>query len=128
MNRYLDEWLFLMETDLCAARELMKSPLFHISVYHAHQAAEKALKSLLIFHGDRKVPKTHALTQLFIECVKKDPKLSEALELAVIQLDEFLPRTRYPKGDRLDHDDAVTAMELSDEIVKFVSQYISERC
>jgi HEPN domain-containing protein len=60
------EWLAIAETDAHAARLLLTGPgtLWTLSGYHhAQQAAEKAVKAVLIADGIR-FPKSHALEEL----------------------------------------------------------------
>lgn len=47
--------------------------------FHAQQAAEKALKALLVFHG-QKPDKTHDCVSLLVECVKIAPTLASLVD------------------------------------------------
>jgi HEPN domain-containing protein len=57
------EWMKKAHKDLKAARILQQEGLYEEVAFHAQQAAEKALKALLIANGVRP-PKTHSIEQL----------------------------------------------------------------
>ena len=57
------EWLRRAEKDLRAAEVLLGEELYEEAAFHAQQAAEKALKALLVAHRVRP-PKTHSIEYL----------------------------------------------------------------
>jgi HEPN domain-containing protein len=63
MRRETEEWLKLANEDLQSAEYLFEKRLFRMVCYHAQQAVEKVLKSLL---ADREVeiPRIHNLLDL----------------------------------------------------------------
>ena len=63
-------------------------------VFHAQQAAEKAMKGFLAWH-DRPFRKTHNLEEIGAACAEIDPSLRGLLERAV-PLSEYAWRFRYP--------------------------------
>ena len=63
-------------------------------VFHAQQAAEKAMKAYLAWH-DRPFRKTHSLEEIGAACAEIDPSLRTLLEHAV-PLSEYAWRFRYP--------------------------------
>ncbi|TME24838.1 MAG: HEPN domain-containing protein, partial [Chloroflexi bacterium] len=77
------DWLLRAERDLEAARRLLEPepPLSDVAVYHAQQAAEKALKAFLTSHR-RPVRKTHDLVALLAECIALDQRFSQFLGAA----------------------------------------------
>ncbi len=90
------DWLLHANSDLELART-GKSPkvLFETLCFHAHQAVEKAIKSVMVAH---KVPiiKSHnigALIKLLPEDIQRIPELKEAMSLT-----EYAVLSRYP-GD-----------------------------
>ena len=72
------EWLARSRRDLDASRRVFQDdePLCDIAVYHAQQAAEKALKGFLAAH-DRIFPKTHDLEPLVAACQEIDPAFGQ---------------------------------------------------
>jgi HEPN domain-containing protein len=78
-----------VEHDLIAA-----PPLLQGAVFHAQQAAEKAMKGFLTWHS-RPFRKTHNLTEIGGLCVEVDPTL-EALLRQAAALTEYAWKYRYP--------------------------------
>ncbi len=92
-------WLAKAELDLRAADLELGTPeagLWADVVFHAQQAAEKALKAFLAFH-DRPFRKTHSIEEVGRACTAIDPTLT-ALVDAAAPLTEFAWKFRYP-GD-----------------------------
>jgi len=91
-------WLKKASNDLRSAKHALTSdpPLTDTSVFHAEQAAEKALKAFLTFH--RVVfRKTHSIEEIGKQCEEIDPSLQEIVDQAV-PLTEYATVFRYP-GD-----------------------------
>ncbi len=78
-----------VEHDLIAA-----PPLLHGAVFHAQQAAEKAMKGFLTWHS-RPFRKTHNLTEIGGLCAEVDPTLEARLRQAAV-LTEYAWKYRYP--------------------------------
>jgi HEPN domain-containing protein len=76
------------------------------ALFHAQQAAEKAMKALLIAEGHA-APRTHDLGALADRCVALAPDLQSALT-DVEQLSGYAVRIRYP-GEDLDLNSAEVA-------------------
>jgi HEPN domain-containing protein len=89
-------WMAKAASDLRAgAHELTASPPFTgDAVFHAQQAAEKALKGLLVWH-DVPFRKTHDLTEVGQACVEIDASLAPLLRSAA-ELTQYVWRYRYP--------------------------------
>jgi len=89
-------WLVKAGRDLRAARLANGAapPLRDISVFHAQQAAEKALKAFLTWH-ERPFAKTHDLEELRDACIAIEPALRQSL-LGIGILSEYAVRVRYP--------------------------------
>ncbi len=71
-------WLAIASTDLKVAR-LSQSEAPSASLFHSQQAAEKAMKAVLAFHG-RGVPKIHDLKELGNACIGLAPVLIREVE------------------------------------------------
>jgi HEPN domain-containing protein len=76
-------------------------PLFDEAVFHCQQAAEKALKGFLAWHGCT-FRKTHNLEEPGEQCLAIDPSLREVVDQAV-PLSEYAWKFRYP-GEPLQPD------------------------
>lgn len=89
------EWLKFAEDDLAAARRLIGDPTLppRLACFHAQQAAEKALKAVLVAAGTP-IPRTHdllALTLLIPHQLRID---LESADLSL--LDPWAVDARYP--------------------------------
>jgi HEPN domain-containing protein len=89
-------WLSRARRDLdTAAFELTAaSPFAADAVFHAQQAAEKALKGFLTWHSSP-FRKTHNLEELGEQCLQFDPALKPVIDQAV-PLTKYAWKYRYP--------------------------------
>lgn len=88
------EWLRFASDDLRAAEVLLREGIFNEVCFHAQQCAEKMLKALLTSQK-KLVPKTHRLTDLLEEVLKKDFRFENIRDACLI-LDQYYIPTRYP--------------------------------
>lgn len=93
-------WRDFADRDLRAARALSTGEdaeaLVHIIAFHAHQAAEKYLKGLLVASGEQPL-RIHALPGLLRHAIDRVPDLdSEELRDAATNLNGYYIPTRYP--------------------------------
>lgn len=90
------EWLSRAIEDLELARYALtaQKPFIAPALFHAQQAAEKALKAFLTWHS---VPfrKTHSIEELGEQCLYIDRSRAETVDRAV-PLTEYAWRFRYP--------------------------------
>ncbi len=114
-------WLSRASEDLRAAdvEEKAIPPLTAHMVFHAQQAAEKAMKAFLVDHN-RVFRKTHSLVELGEPCVAIDPSLRD-LVLRAVPLTEYAWRFRYP-GDEFapSLETAAHAVALAREVLQAV--------
>ena len=105
-------WMVKAAHDLRAAETLAAAspPLNDEAVFHCQQAAEKAIKSFLIWH-DQTFRKTHNLEETGEQCLAIDPSLRAAIDRAV-PLSEYAWKFRYP-GVLIEPDSAETAEALA---------------
>jgi HEPN domain-containing protein len=91
-----DAWLRRARDDLGAARKLLAGhDTFPATAsYHCQQAAEKALKAVLVA-DTVPIPKTHDLRVLIERCLLLEPSL-DALRDACDELTPFATEFRYP--------------------------------
>lgn len=89
-------WMAKADSDLRAgAHELTASPPFTgDAVFHAQQAAEKALKGMLVWH-DVPFRKTHDLAEVGRACVELDVSPAPLLRRGA-GLTQYVWRYRYP--------------------------------
>lgn len=91
------EWLAQAQRDLQSARVLRTAspPLLETAIYHAAQAAEKALKALLIKHGAPYRQLHHDIPALLTEAIAIEPSLS-AFTTRLADFDYYSVESRYP--------------------------------
>src|SRR5690606_3287868 len=91
------EWLTKADVDLSAANALLSArDLQEAAAFHAQQAAEKALKALLIWR-QTEFPKTHDISRLLELCAATEPEVAASLAHAA-DLTPYGVEYRYP-GD-----------------------------
>ncbi len=89
-------WLAKASNDLESARCLLdrQAPILDTACFHCQQAAEKALKALLILH-EREPPRTHSIGVLLDVGVDCDRRLA-GLRADCEWLTAYAVETRYP--------------------------------
>lgn len=111
-------WLSKAAHDIRMAELALQDdpPMTDQAVYHAQQAAEKAMKGLLTWH-ERIFRKTHNLVELGGACAGLLPQLEPLLRRAA-GLSDYAWQYRYP-GDmeEPDAEEAEDALNLAQETV-----------
>lgn len=89
-------WIEQATDDLEAAETLLERepPKSGAAAFHCQQAAEKDLKGLLVYHGQRP-PHTHSLEALLDLCTQHEEALQELYD-AVEPLTPFAVEVPYP--------------------------------
>ncbi|MBI3089067.1 MAG: HEPN domain-containing protein [Candidatus Tectomicrobia bacterium] len=89
-------WVARAEDDLRAGAIVLSAepPLTAAVVFHAQQAAEKAMKGFLTWHS-RPFRKTYNLTEIGGMCVGRDASLEPLLRRAAM-LTDYAWKFRYP--------------------------------
>ncbi len=125
MNQ-LEEWLFLAEADYNAALWMMKSENapYHIVTYHLHQAVEKMMKAYL-FCCNKEIPFSHDLRKLGAIIMKTNPELLIFRD-NIIELDEYFPKIRYPYGDLIREEMAITCVRLATEVYRSIFSKVEQ--
>lgn len=101
-------------------------PLYDSGVYHAQQAAEKALKAFLT-HVGKPFPKTHELSLLLDLVVQVDPALERFREHC-LTLSPYASEFRYPGGEFAPAaSDAAEALSLADEMLAAFQKLFAPR-
>jgi HEPN domain-containing protein len=121
--REAQDWITRAARDiLMAERALSGNPaLPDQAVFHAQQAAEKALKAFLAAN-DHPFPKTHNLERLVERCEGIDPDFTQFRSAAQI-LNPYATQFRYPGGQlEPSQQEADEALELADAIIEFVRE------
>ncbi len=94
LKEYLKKWVAKADEDIHVLTVLLKSEaeLYTGSIcFHAQQAAEKYLKTFLVYHSVD-FPRTHDLNLLLSLCIKIQPKLKI---IDLVNLSEYGIAVRY---------------------------------
>lgn len=118
------EWLRQAGVDLrvahLAPEDLEREPF----AFHAQQAAEKALKAVLLSRGIR-FPYVHDLERL-LELLEQGgiPVPADVREAG--RLTDYAVLTRYPRDDTVTDDEFREALVIADAVVRWAQSLISD--
>lgn len=129
MTQETKEWYDMAVMDLGVARHLdatyYPEPL-EIICYHCQQAAEKAIKALIIYYGgEGGMPKLHDLSFLLNQ-IKNKVYIEDRYYDYADALTPYGVSVRYPNELFLEERHAKEALEFSGEILKWVEGIIRE--
>lgn len=123
-------WFRQATNDLEVARLLLREGHYSHACFMSHQAAEKALKALAYYRGDRFVT-GHSVTNLVLDLSSSYSGIADHEKLAK-ELDKYYLPTRYP--DALpggvpfevydDRDDAAEAVSGAEAVLVIVGDTI----
>jgi HEPN domain-containing protein len=115
-SEIVESWINLADADLESARVLTDRhpPLNENACFHAQQAVEKALKSILVANGEFPA-KTHALDDVLKEVAKYTDELDAYSQKAMF-LNPFAVISRYPNQLEIDDALAKKALAYAEEI------------
>ena len=124
MVKEYKRWLEIAESDLLTAKYLIgkKNILPAISIYHSHQCIEKSLKAVLA-NMQVDIPKVHNINFLLNKVAENIPDAIQYTDDCAA-LNEFLPKLRYPVGDKLLPDDAKECYFRAKKIFEFITGQI----
>jgi len=114
-------WIVKAVEDLRAAEVLLKleEPLNGVALFHAQQAAEKAMKGFLCWH-DQPLKKTHNLIPLGKSCVQIDASLEAFLRPAA-KMTDYAWQYRYPgEPAEPEIEEALEAVSIARVVIKAV--------
>lgn len=122
------EWYDMAVMDLGVARHLDETyrpkPL-EIICYHCQQAAEKAIKALIIYYGgEGGMPKLHDLSFLLNQ-IKNKVCIEDKYYDYADTLTPYGVSVRYPNELFLEERHVKEALEFSDEILRWVQSIVS---
>ena len=130
------EWLAFAQTDYDCAKYLNDAPLYpkplNIICYHCQQAAEKAVKALIVYFGSQGgMPKVHDISFLlnqikYIVQEEKGIEVSHELLVTANALSKYGIAPRYPNEIDVDDNQVKRALKDSDTILSWVKEAIAE--
>lgn len=128
------EWLAFARTDYESARYLNGAPFyprpFNVICYHCQQAAEKAVKALIVYFGSQGgMPKVHDISFLLnqikhIVQEKKGIEVEYSLLLIADSLSKYGVAPRYPNEIEVDERQVQKALADSEAILNWVDAVI----
>lgn len=130
MDNNAQEWLDFAEADLGSAQYLFdnyyRKP-YHIICYHAQQAAEKALKAVIVANGSAGgVPKMHDLEFLLNQMKNYANIRDEFYDYADV-LTPYGISVRYPGEVVITEAKARIALKYADEIVGWAKEEVQSK-
>lgn len=131
------EWLIFAKTDFESAKYLDGAP-FHprplnVICYHCQQAAEKAVKALIVYFGSQGgMPKVHDISFLLnqvknIVLDQKEIEVTHELLLKANSLTKYGVAPRYPNEIEVDESQVKKALTDSEAILSWVEDVINSK-
>lgn len=128
-NEVVKMWLRRARSNLARAQLGRQAEVILLEdlCFDAQQAAEKALKGLLIHLGIKKAPRSHSIGYL-LHMLEKRKKLKIPTEVRdAVGLTGFAVATRYPGNwEPVDDDEYHQAVSQAETVVKWVEGKISQ--
>jgi HEPN domain-containing protein len=118
-----ESWIKRSLNDYYSAKKLVsgEDKYLDTGIYHCQQAAEKILKSFLVYNNIH-FEKIHSIVYLINKCVKINKKFEELFNAAEV-LTPYVSAFRYP-GENFEpeSEDVDEALDHSKKIINFVIQ------
>lgn len=115
-------WLELAAQDLAVAQSRISGVGFGLLTYHAQQAAEKAVKAVLVAHSIT-FPYVHDIGVLLHLIGSSEVEVPvEVLEADI--LTDYATAGRYPGEIEIDENDYQLAVELADAVVAWAREIV----
>jgi HEPN domain-containing protein len=120
------EWLNRARSNLIQAKERQPGVYLEDLCFNAQQAAEKAIKAMLI-HRDVAFPYIHDLTELLQLLQETGERIPDSVKRAGL-LSRFAVFTRYPGIARpVSHQEYEEAIAIAEEVVRWAEERILPR-
>lgn len=131
------EWLLFAQTDFESAKYLDGAPFYprplNVICYHCQQAAEKAVKALIVYFGSQGgMPKVHDISFLMNQIKniiqeRKGIELGQDLLMIANSLSKYGVAPRYPNEIEVDEQQVKKALADSQTILKWVDDVIAAK-
>jgi HEPN domain-containing protein len=130
MTGRLHAWLRQAHSDLAMAAYASQGGFHAQACYHCSQAAEKALKALLLAL-DQEPERTHSIERLLSALELLGIETAPLRQLPLKPLQRMITASRYPDGDEapvdlFDERDGALALEVARAVVGFADQQLGE--
>jgi HEPN domain-containing protein len=128
MTGRLHAWLRQAHSDLAMAAYASDGGFHAQACYHCSQAAEKALKALLLALG-QEPERTHSIERLLGALEQQGIETAPLRPLPLKPLQRMTTASRYPDGDEapvdlFDARDGALALEVARAVVAFADQQL----
>jgi HEPN domain-containing protein len=100
-----------------------KKPDLDDLCFHAQQAAEKALKGVLVAHG-AVFPRSHSIGLLFELISKIQIKVPQELMEEASELTIYAVQARYPGDHVVDFDEYREAAATAEKVVRWAEEHV----
>lgn len=118
-----EAWIDRARSNLIRSRQTFPGVYLEDLCFDAQQAAEKALKALLVYH-DAPFPITHDVGKLLALIQKKRVSIPEKIEDASI-LTEYAVETRYPGViEPVTSEEHERAVAIAERVVEWVEEIL----
>ena len=112
------------EKDLKWAERMLEEGDYDYSSFHSQQAAEKALKAVLVALG-RQPPRTHSIEHLLYLIEKMGINVEDVWEAA--ELTDYAVEARYPDFEEtVTEDEAERALHLAKTVLRWAREKLEE--
>jgi len=130
MTGRLHAWLRQAHSDLAMAAYASQGGFHAQACYHCSQAAEKALKALLLAL-DQEPERTHSIERLLRVLESLGIATDPLHQLPLKPLQRMITASRYPDGDEapvdlFDKRDGALALEVARAVVGFADQQLAD--
>lgn len=121
-----EDWLMHAESDLSIAKlELSEEVLLSALCFHAQQAAEKALKAILIGNGIE-ISKTHNIFSI-VRQLPESITFPDSLK-AAYNLTKYAAVTRYPGDfDPMTKEEWRETVKIAESVVRWAQEIINKK-
>ena len=128
MTGRLHAWLRQAHSDLAMAVYASEGGFHAQACYHCSQAAEKALKALLLAL-DQEPERTHSIERLLGALERLGLETAPLRQLPLKPLQRMITASRYPDGDEapvdlFDERDGALALEVARAVVGFADRQL----
>jgi HEPN domain-containing protein len=130
MTGRLHAWLRQAHSDLAMAAYASEGGFYAQACYHCSQAAEKALKAVLLALG-QEPERTHSIERLLLSLELLGIETDPLRQLPLKPLQRMTTASRYPDGDEapvdlFDARDGALALEVAKAVVGFADQQLGD--
>jgi HEPN domain-containing protein len=121
------EWIELAESDFELARKgkLSKKVRYETLCFHAQQAAEKAIKAVLVFHN-KPFPRTHSIEHL-LKILKQEKMVVPRIVEKAQSLTDYAVTARYPEFEKIDKNEYKASLVLAEKTLKWAKLTIEKK-